>query len=73
MDIKEFALRLREELWIEQNPINVAKKINSYNFSDEEKRQIILYLQDAERSTEGDNAAFLKLVSEVKKRVIGGK
>ena len=37
MDIKEFALRLSEELWREQNPIKVAQKINSCNFSYEEK------------------------------------
>lgn len=71
MDIKKFALRLREELLRERNPIKVAEKINSCNFSDEEKRQIISYLKDAERSTESNNLAFLDLVSEVEKRIIG--
>lgn len=73
MTIKEFAISLREELRKEQNPVKIAEKINNRNFTDKQKEEIILYLQGNERSTEGDNSAFLKLVSEVKKRVIGDK
>lgn len=78
MDIKEFAFLLREELWRERNPIKVAEKINSYNFSYEEKRLIIGYIEyhnlyDSKIKNYSNNEAFLNLVSEVKRRVIGEK
>lgn len=73
MDIKKFAIDLRNRLLNGASPETIAREINSQNFTDEQKRQIISYLQDAERSTEGDNVAFLKLVSEVKKKSNLGK
>lgn len=77
MTIKEFALGLREELWREQNPAKVSEKINKQNFSKEVKRQIIGYIEygnlyDRKIKNYSNNSDFLELVSEVKRRVIGG-
>ena len=73
MTIKEFAIDLRNRLLNGVSPEIIAREIKCKDFTNEQKRQVILYLQDTERSTEGNNEAFLKLVSEVKKGVIGDK
>lgn len=77
MTIKEFALGLRKELWIERNPAKISEKINMQNFSEEVKRQIIGYIEygnlyDRKIKNYSNNSDFLELVSEVKRRVIGG-
>ena len=77
MTIKEFALGLRKELRIERNPAKVSEKINKQNFSEEVKRQIIGYIEygnlyDRKIKNYSNNSDFLELVSEVKRRVIGG-
>ena len=77
MTIKEFALGLRKELRIERNPAKVSEKINRQNFSEEVKRQIIGYIEygnlyDRKIKNYSNNSDFLELVSEVKRRVIGG-
>ena len=77
MTIKEFALGLRKELRIERNPAKVSEKINMQNFSEEVKRQIIGYIEygnlyDRKIKNYSNNSDFLELVSEVKRRVIGG-
>lgn len=77
MTIKEFALGLREELWRERNPAKVSEKINKQNFSEEVKRQIIGYIEygnlyDRKIKNYSNNSDFLELVSEVKRKVIGG-
>ncbi len=78
MNIKEFALLLRNRLLNGVSPEIIAREINSKNFTDEQKRQIIDYIEyinsyDSRMRNYSDIDAFLELVSEVKRRVIGGK
>lgn len=74
MDIKEFALLLRNRLLNGVSPEIIAREINSKNFTEEQKRQIIEYINsyDSRMRNYSDNEAFLDLVSEVMRRVIGG-
>ena len=82
MSIEILAFYLTKELWAEKNPIKIAEKINSYNLSSEDKRKIIScieyyvnkhYIEDYNKHKNySDNSNFLDLVSEVKRRVIGG-
>lgn len=75
MDIKEFALLLRNRLLNGVSPEIIAREINNQNFTDEQKRQIIDYINsyDSRIRNYSDIDAFLELVSEVEKKVIRGR